>query len=109
MRHLSFFAFILIFITSSCNDELVLSEQNSKVSTVHSCFSINAFSFECINNIGHTKFEVECLEAGHYYLCAWTRIPIINGCLHEYKVEINGVINENTLKPSCGGYVTLAM
>ena len=40
-------------------------------------------------------------------LCVLVRIPIINGSLHEYEVEINGIINENTLKPSIGGLQSL--
>lgn len=97
----------MTFIMSSCNDKSMLSEQNSETSTIHSCLSVNALSADRINNTDHTLFEVECLEEGLYYLCALVRIPVINGSIHEYEVEINGIINENTLKPSIDGLQSL--
>lgn len=107
MKHFLIFTFFMTFIMSSCDDKSMLSEQNSGISTTHSFSNVNALSSDRINNIGHTQFEVECLEEGLYYLCVLVRIPIINGSLHEYEVEINGIINENTLKPSIGGLQSL--
>ncbi len=107
MRHFFIFSFFMTFIMSSCNDKSMLSEQNSETSTIHSCLSVNALSADRINNTDHTLFEVECLEEGLYYLCALVRIPVINGSIHEYEVEINGIINENTLKPSIDGLQSL--
>jgi len=97
---------------SSCNDESTDLLNDQKVETRsggNTVLNENSPSFKRINNIGHTTFNLECGAKGPNYLSTWIEIPYINGKLHEYNVEINGVVSDFTLKPNKAGWQSLML
>lgn len=112
MRHLSFLLFILILSVSSCSDDTLVLSSDQKPETrsaLNNGLSSYSPSFKRIDNIGYTTFEVKCNEPGSNYFSTWIEIPIIDGKLHEYKVEVNGVLSEYSFKPTQSGWQCLTL
>lgn len=110
MKKKTILILILTLLFTACKDESIDLSQESNIVTraiANTENGISSSSFKLIDNRGYTTFEVECSETSFYYLSAWIEFPIINECLYEYQVAINGVICENTFKPSQAGWQTI--
>lgn len=103
---------VFFFILHSCKDEpsdLIHNSDSVTKAIVNGVNEISSPSFKLVNGRGCTTFEVECSVTDIYYLSVWMEIPIVNGRLQEYQVEINGVLNENTFKPNSAAWQSLIL
>ena len=106
------FILILILLFTACKNESVGLLQESSIATraiTNVENSISSPSFKLVDNRGYTTFEIECSETNFYYLSVWIELPIINGRLYEYQVAVNGLIHEDTFKPSQAGWQSLLL
>jgi len=66
-------------------------------------------NMEVVGDEIYKSFEVECLQDGSYFLDAWICIPVIKGKYAEYKIAVNGNLQESTLKPQEASWQSLAL
>jgi hypothetical protein len=71
--------------------------------------SSKSMNFELVGDEVYKKFDIECPEAGAYYMCAWIMPPITNDGFREYKIEINGILSDYSFKPQTWDWQSLAL
>jgi len=106
------FSFVAVFLFSSCKDDILVSPNEQNVATragIASVVTTTSLQTQMIENVAHTDYQLNDVSAGSYYLSAWVEIPMINGSLPEYQIKINGLLSENTFKPTEPGFQTLLL
>lgn len=110
--HFSIFSFMVLFLFSSCKDELLVSPNEQEIITKSGrgeMIATTSLQTKIINKIAYTDYEIKDVVAGTYYLSAWVEIPLIDGKLPEYCIKINDELSSYTFKPTEPGFQGLIL